>query len=354
MMRKNIFNELNERNTIFRNEQVFSPEYLPEHILFRDKEMYEIAYHFLPLLKGTCPPSFLTIFGQAGVGKTTIAKHVLEQFSTYSQKAKGIYINMMREGTRYSFLITLVESIGFPTSRRGKAPDELISIIKHLVEEEELKISIVLDEVDRIAKKELELVLSDLNEIKKEVGCAAILIANNLSFFNKLDERTKALCLAKTMQMKRYNPQEIRDILLERAKEGFLPDAFDEETISLATAYTMKRGGNLRFGITLLWEAGKKAEMEGDKLKIKHVKNAIADAEAMLRELERECLSPEERNVLDILERYCPMTTGELYKKLPYNERTIRNYLKKLEERGFIKTTPLFSSSGNTRMIELI
>ena len=51
MMRKNIFNELNERNTIFKNEQVFSPEYLPEEVLFRDKEMYEIAYHFLPLLK---------------------------------------------------------------------------------------------------------------------------------------------------------------------------------------------------------------------------------------------------------------------------------------------------------------
>jgi len=354
MMRKNIFNELNERNTIFKNEQVFSPEYLPEEVLFRDKEMYEIAYHFLPLLKGTCPPSFLTIFGRAGVGKTTIAKHVLEQFSNYSQKAKGIYINMMREGTRYSFLITLLESLGFPTSRRGKAPDELIAITKDLIKEEGMKISVVLDEVDRIAKRELELVLSDLNEIKKEVGCAALLIANNLSFFNKLDERTKALCLAKTMHMKRYNPQEVKKILLERAKEGFLPSVFDEEIISLVAAYTMKRGGNLRFGITLLWEAGKKAEMEGDKLKIQHVKNAIADAEAMLREMERECLSPEERKVLDVLEHYCPMTTGELYKKLPYNERSIRNYLKKLEEKGFIKTIPIFSSSGNTRMIELV
>ena len=29
-------------------------------------------------------------------------------------------------------------------------------------------------------------------------------------------------------------------------------------------------------------------------------------------------------------------------------------HLKKLEEKGFIKTIPLFSSSGNTRMIELV
>ncbi len=352
VIRQNLFKKIEEQESIFANEYVFNLEYLPEELLFREKELEEIAHHFWPLLKNKPAPSPLLMLGPSGVGKTALARYVLNQFSEYGRKSLGIYVNMLHYPTRYAVLVHFLEEIGVPTSRRGKAPDELLETLE-LESNEGVRFAVVLDEVDKARGQEVERLLGELSYLSQKGHLAMVLIAGSGFFLKRLDERVKTL-LSRVMRVKPYEPPEIKAILMERARTGFIRGRWVEESISVATALTMKKNANLKYGIQLLYEAGKLAEREGESLMPKHVKAAVREAEIVLRELELEGLSEGEKKVYRLIERLAPLTTGELYKKLKnMNERTVRNYLKRLEEKGLIRLTPLYSSTGNTRMIEL-
>ena len=61
---------------IFAKRIALSPEYVPDKLISREKQLKQVASLFAPALKGDKPHNAF-IYGKTGVGKTAITKYVL-------------------------------------------------------------------------------------------------------------------------------------------------------------------------------------------------------------------------------------------------------------------------------------
>ena len=69
---------------------VFADSYVPEVIIDREKEQEKIKDFLQSILKETS--RVLYIYGKPGIGKTVVAKHVLNQFDEL-ENAVSIYLS---------------------------------------------------------------------------------------------------------------------------------------------------------------------------------------------------------------------------------------------------------------------
>jgi len=74
-----LISRLSERaSRIFKNRETLRPDYIPDELPHRDKEIYKLAeILFHPLLRGD-RPSNVFIYGYPGTGKTATTKHVFK------------------------------------------------------------------------------------------------------------------------------------------------------------------------------------------------------------------------------------------------------------------------------------
>jgi Cdc6-like AAA superfamily ATPase len=105
MYKQNIFErKVLIAESIFKDEQVFYPNYFPEEIKSRDKEIQEISYSLKPITENKRARN-LIIHGPPGTGKTLTSNYVLRQLTEYTNKAKYIYINAIEDNTRFAYIL---------------------------------------------------------------------------------------------------------------------------------------------------------------------------------------------------------------------------------------------------------
>ncbi|MCX6778159.1 MAG: AAA family ATPase [Candidatus Micrarchaeota archaeon] len=336
---------------LFRNENALLPDYLPDDLPNREKELKEIAACLRPIAEGGRPEN-LIIVGPTGVGKTSCARYVLRELSAYTRRALPLYINCWEVSTRHAILGMLATSLGEILPRRGIATDEITERIVEMLKKEKKVPVIVLDEVDRLVASPYgeENVLYDLARAKEIFGVdiALIGITNRPAFLANLDGRIKSSLAQARMEFAPYSPAQLKAILAERAKIAFVADALDADVIPLCAAIGAKNGGDARVAIAALWKAGKSAERKGtERVAVENVKDGRE-----LGKVARE-LGEVETRIIEIIDEFGSVTSGELYEKLGMNERTVRNYLTKLEKMNLIETTEVRGEGrGMTRIIK--
>ena len=98
------FADLFKDSAIFANREVLSPHYLPNNLLFRDKQIHEIEKSLTPSLRGERGRNVF-IYGKTGTGKTSCVKHVVEKVKVLPiLKAKISYVNCRIYNSRYRVL----------------------------------------------------------------------------------------------------------------------------------------------------------------------------------------------------------------------------------------------------------
>ncbi|MFH0927828.1 MAG: AAA family ATPase [Candidatus Micrarchaeota archaeon] len=343
----NIFRTLAEEKSIFRDEAALRPDYMPDGMPGREREMKDMASFLQEAAKGRAPPSMLLV-GSPGTGKTTISKFLLSQLCEVSSKPYAVYINCWENSTRFGILNKLVIELGDMLPRRGIATDEIVSRLGEIGRREKFIPIIILDEADRLLAggQGEEKVLYDLSRAKEALGLEASVIAitNERDLPAKLDGRVRSTLTNHTIYFEQYSPTQLKEILQQRARAALWTGSYDEDVIGLCAGVGAKSGGDARLAIHLLWAAAKKAEVEGaKKITVEHVK-AIKERSmshaSTLAERKMEELDEADAQLVEIISSCADgIDSGGVYEKFGAEEgqqRTVRNRLEKLEKAGLL------------------
>lgn len=361
-MKKNIFESVSMENVIFRDERVLYPEFLPEKILHREKEIDFLVGSFNPLVHGKKPHNvFLT--GSTGVGKTTVARFVLNELCDYTERVKSLYLNCFEFNSRHAVLSSIANFLGVASPRRGIATDEIYTQLLEGIKKSTFSPIVVLDEVDQLfLNSDGQKLLYDLLRV---VGFGRnvfglVLVSNNPNLTLLLDERIKSSLAEEKIVFEPYSPSELKSILSQRADQAFFPQTLDNEVIPFIAARCARLGGDCRVGIEALLKAGREAEKQNSKkVLLVHAKNAFESVEGVSLLKGAKYLSSPEKALLLLLAKNSEMRSGKIFEsflsssKQGLSERRLRDILNDLEKKGFVASEQVsMGNQGKTRLFK--
>jgi len=373
-----LINRLAVKSKIFKNVESLRPEYIPDELPHRDKEIYKLAeILFSPLLKNT-RPSNVFIYGYPGSGKTATTKHVLKLLKEkllpkLSYPVQSVIINCKIYDTNYRVLKAINEIFNLRTPHTGLSVAELYDRIVRELRRRNETLILVLDEIDHLVKKSGDEVLYKLTRINSEQILAKVSligITNDLHFKDYLDPRVKSSLSEEELVFSPYNAEQLKDILLARAKIAIYENSYDLEVIELCASIAAKEHGDVRRALDLLRIAGELAERSGD---IKITKSHVTQA---LYLIERDKVY-EVINSLPIHSKLVlfsiyqlqnkllrEITTGEVYEEYtkltrilgyePLTARRVSDIINELDMEGLIKSVLTSKGRyGRTKFISL-
>jgi len=374
-----LINKLSERTSrIFKNRETLRPDYIPDELPHRDKEIYKLAeILFHPLLRGD-RPSNIFIYGYPGTGKTATTKHVFKmmkeklaprlQLPVYS-----LIINCKIDDTNYRILKEINDFFNIPTPHTGLSLAELYSRIVKELKRRNGYFILALDEIDNFVKKSGDEILYKLTRINSEeisTKVSLIGITNDLHFKEYLDPRVKSSLGEEELVFTPYTADQLRDILYARAKLALYENSYTDAAINLCASIAAKEHGDVRRALDLLRVAGEIAERNNDdKIREDHVREAM-------RIMERDkiweiviSLPFHSKLVLLVIallqQKYLrECITGEVYEEYvrickeigqePLTARRVSDIINELDMGGLIKATLASKGRyGRTKFISL-
>ncbi|MEM5843689.1 MAG: AAA family ATPase [Candidatus Aenigmatarchaeota archaeon] len=352
------FSEIYE-SRIFKNEEVLSPDYLPEFLPHREDKIKQIARNLMPVARGSAGQNTF-IFGPPGIGKTHVIKFVFREFEDFSENIKTIYINCWDYNTPLSILTKIANELGVFAPRRGISKDEVLEKMIEFLGKTKRGLVVCLDEVDQLIFKSPEILydLLRINQYLKNPVCL-VFISNFKDVFVNLDPRIKSSLRVEEIEFKPYNVQEMKDIIEERIKNAF--HSVEEGVAILVANFAVQKGSDVRVGLECLLRAGRLAESENsDKLKVLHVKKVLPQIKPAKPKILEENISENEKIILEILKEKKSLTSGELYREYckktenPLSDRAFRDLINHLNQIGLIKIKEVKKGmKGKTRIISI-
>jgi cell division control protein 6 len=353
---------LTSEETLFRDEAVFTPSYVPEDFMHRDSELQEIALALKPGIRGSNPVNTL-IYGPPGTGKTTAVKHVFEKLGETTKKLIPVYINCEDFSTPYAVfarIYTIVMGIAPPST--GKPLEDVKERIFSKLSKDNKSIVIALDEIDRLLyEHNLDRVLIDLLKAHStygydKIGVIGITVEDD--FLAKLDEKTRSVYNPARLQFKKYNKKDIKDILGMRVKMGLYDGVLKDNLLDDIVEKVMAKGGDLRTGIDLIRRSALFAEKDSLKsIKKEHIEKAYAALPQRERKEKEDELSEDNRLLLKIISENAGKTSGHIFNL--FRDSTgagVKRYneaIAKLEKMKLIKTEYKEGIRGRSREIRL-
>jgi cell division control protein 6 len=329
----NYFEGNDREKGIIADESALLPDYLPDELLHRERELQSIADSIKPLL-GKRTPDNIFLHGPSGCGKTTCVKYLLKQLSEHSSGVLPVYVNCWENPTQMAVYNRIIEEMRLPLPRRGLATDEIFDRIMQFAKNYKKPILLILDEMDGLRHDKLLYVVARSNEQRLTFGIIGI--SNNKSLLSHLDARIRSSLRFSEMEFKQYSEEQIFSILRTRAERALSPGSFDERLLQKIARSV--EDGSARIALERLWKAAKHAEKaERQKITLQDLEDTISlEPRFKLPELK---LTSEEELIVEIL-RGGELSSSELYdrflKKIPKTKRQIRNYIELLEKKGIL------------------
>ena len=316
-------------------------EFVPSEVVHRDAEVNHLSSVLEPLTRGE-PADTALITGPTGSGKTCIAKFTVNELRQENLDVESVYVNCWEDHTRFKALYRILDEIQRTVDiHRQSTPRDVL--LERLREYEEPPCVVVFDEVDQLEDKGI---LYDLNRLPQY---SLILIVNREEeLFAGIDDRLESrLHGSERIRFSRYTVDQLVDILQGRAKHALVPNAVEESELELIADAA---SGDARVAITTLRIAARHAEQESvEQITADIIESAVPEARQELRQKNIEALTPHQRAVYEVIEDHEEIAPGDLYQEYrnrvddPKADRTIRNYLNKLEQYNLI------TAEGSTR-----
>ncbi|MEM4497040.1 MAG: ORC1-type DNA replication protein [Archaeoglobaceae archaeon] len=370
----NVFEKFLASSPIFKNRDVLRHSYTPENLPHRGEQIEQLAILLSPALKGGLP-SNIFIYGKTGTGKTATVKFVTNQLIEFSKKLSSNvsvhYINCEIIDTAYRVLASIAKGLGKNIPMTGWPTDQVYEEVCKTIDESNTKLIIVLDEIDKLAKKAEEALysLTRINSDLKKAKVSLIGITNNLKFKSFLDARVISALSEEELVFPPYNAEQLEDILRQRAELAFNKDVIEDGVIELCAAIAAQEHGDARKALDLLRVSAEIAEREGaSKVKVEHVKMAIKKIEADYVAETVKTLPIHTKILLYgmilLSENQDKFTTGEIYliyRKLcskisitPLTQRRISDLISELDMLGIVNSVVISKGRyGRTREVNI-
>jgi orc1/cdc6 family replication initiation protein len=303
-------------------------------VVHRDGEVNYLSSVLEPLTRGE-PADTALITGPTGSGKTCIAKFTVNELRQENLDVESVYVNCWEDHTRFKALYRILDEIERTIDIHPQSTPRDV-LLERLREHEEPPCVVIFDEVDQLEDKGI---LYDLNRLSQY---SLILIVNREEeLFAGIDDRLASrLHGSERTRFSRYTVDQLVDILQERAKHALVPNAIGESELELIADAA---SGDARVAITTLRIAARHAEQgTAERITPDIIESAVPQARQELRQKNIEALTPHQRAVYDVIEDHGAIAPGNLYREYrdrvddPKADRTIRNYLNKLEQYNLI------------------
>jgi len=262
-----IFKRAREGKALFTDRNALNPEYIPQHLPFRDAQIKAVAEVLAPVLHGS-KPSNLLLYGKTGTGKTAVARYVLSRLQAegHTPKLAVAYVNTRQENTEYRTLAELAKALGLQIPFTGLSTGEVVSRVFKEIQATGRNVVLVMDEIDYLVKTFGDDTLYEFTRSNERVspGFLSIVgISNDLKFKEGLDPRVLSSLREEELVFPPYTVAELHDILEERAGTAFKQSAVSDSAINLCAAIAGSEHGDARRAVDLLRIAGEVAEREG-------------------------------------------------------------------------------------------
>ncbi|MBI4894751.1 MAG: AAA family ATPase [Candidatus Aenigmarchaeota archaeon] len=327
-------------SSVFKNESVMSPDFLPSILPFRETQVARIAENMESAADGGSGQNTF-IFGPPGIGKTATVRFVFRQFEDEYPGIRAVYVNCWDCNTSIAVMSKITNDLGVFVPRRGLGKDEVSGKFQEAVGKSKGGVVVCLDEVDQLVNKEPGALYS-LIRLGGPRQLTLVMISNDPHIMSKLENRVTSSLSAEEVEFRSYNIDEMKGILSERARTAF--SSFESAAIMLAANHAIRKGGDVRVGLQCLQRAGRVAEKVGDsRLLAKHVRDVVSVVKEAKPQIVMKKLNAHEKSIVEIVAKKSPMSFGELfaaYRKSvekPSSERMVQEYVRHLEQAKMIR-----------------
>jgi len=320
---------------MIQDARVLQDDHLPREIVHRHEEMSQLATALEPVVEGDRPQHAL-LTGPSGAGKTCIARATLERLQEQVLDVHAAHVDCWLHPNDFRILYKLLETLGKTSEIHRSTPvDRLLERLGAV----EKPFLIVLDEADQIDDPDLLRRLYAIPEL------TMILITNHeRDLFRPLDERLQSrLRSSDTIEFSSYTHDELVSILADRVEWGLADDALSSEQLDRIAEAAC---GNARDAISILRSAARHAERDGnERIRESDIDRAIPQARAELRQKSLDRLTDHQLAVYQVLrdaEELMPKEVMPRYSERvddPKSKRTIRKYLRKLEQYNLVESS---------------
>jgi len=364
-------------SSVIRDLHALDFDFVPEELPHRTEQLKKLAQMFKPLLSDISQNA--VIRGPVGTGKTVITKKFCNSLVTIARKQakiiEYIHINCRKRSTDSMVLIGVLNHFDRRFPDRGFSVQEMLQILHKQLQRREAQMLLVLDEADALLKKSGPDLLYNLtrftDETMKTDNPISLIMVSQKDVLSDLDlSALSTFKRSNTIILDKYAHDELYDITEQRVGLAFHNNTVSQESVDLI-ADIASEWGDARFAIELLWKAGMYADEKHVQLVVpEHVRAAKAETYSVVTETKLKNL--EKHHLLTLLsiakrlqkddsayaitsevEKTYAITCEE-YNEKPRAHTMFWNYLKEIENAGFISIKLSGKGHlGTTQMISL-
>jgi cell division control protein 6 len=369
-------------HSVFKDETKLDINYVPYKLPHRDAELRLLAEFFSFMFKARGRMAQRVIItGDVGTGKTVLCqrfgKNIIREADKREISLRSVHVNCREYRGSLFLILHHAVSVFHPNfPRRGYSAEELLRILLQVLDEQDTHVILTLDEFDSLVEREgseavYKLTRSQEIRMNKPQRISLICIMRSLRAIEGLDASTRSTLQSNIIHLERYSEQHLMDILNDRVSLAFKPLTVPEDTVSLIAELAFSENGNARFGIELLWRAGKYADAENsDIVTPECIRKAVSSIYAVMRKSDLASLSLHEKLFLlgvarlfkESQKAYASLSEAERayavvceeFDMQPHSHTQLWKYLQMLSTLGIVKKkVSAVDSRGRSTLIYL-
>jgi len=345
-------------------QQFFSDEYLPKTIIDREKEQEAIASFLRDVLLSRSS-RVLYVHGYPGVGKSTVVKHVLEQFEESNENSVVAYLSCTSL-TPYLCLKEIHSKVCGLQNKKLTSQEIIPEVVRRLLMKKFILI-VVLDNFDKM--QDVEQLLWILNEMMQKISRFGIILVSTSRFelMDMVGERLYSRLRPEILEFKPYSSDKLFEIMKSRMIEAYGKPIADINALQKIAEFVEENGGSARHALKILLKAIEEAQsLELTRITVEIVDKVLEEEKknlllSELHELKEE--APREFEVLKVIAELIAkeenVYTGLVEKAVKEKglmvcRRSLEYYLNDLQRRGFVKLSSIRVNKGHSTKIELV